>query len=259
MAATSSSVTRRAGRPESPAPPAARPAAARSGVSVAAARSRARRRLVTVVASPTHSRHDASASTQARPAACRSASAASRERSWSVRAGARRAGVGGQPGVRRGLLPGAYRVAQYADACRLQLDDVAGLDPPAELQPASAADRAHGEELTRVDVLAVRRPGEDLGEGEPPAAGGAGGPYLAVDPGRARDVELIDLVHRQDARAHRGAEVLALRRTDGQRHLVELDVAGAEVVEESDAGDVGRGVGGGDVAAAASGEEADLQ
>ena len=157
-----------------------------------------------------------------------------------------------------GGLPEA--VAQDPEALDLQLDLVAGDDLAPDLDRGAAVDGARAEQPPRPQRLTLRGPGDDLVEAEDRlvrvgvADGLAVQPRLHPQPGPP--VELIDRRHHRPGAA---AEVLALERAEPPLHLAELDVAGAEVVEDREAEDVGVGGLGAQVRALAADDHAELQ
>src|SRR5215469_8542929 len=157
------------------------------------------------------------------------------------------------------LTAGTDPVLESPDAIGLDLHQVAWLDPAPELVAASAVVGAYAEDLTRIDRLVTRGPGDDLREGELPAVRRALGPDLVVDPGAHVDAELVaDLVEGDRAGAERVGEVLALAGPHPHGHLFELGVAGAEVVEYRDRADRVPRLGERQVLAAGADDDRDL-
>src|SRR5882672_9718328 len=139
------------------------------------------------------------------------------------------------PSARRG----ADRVAQHADALDLELDDVARGQLPAEVESAATSRRARAVDVARVDVLGGRDVGDHVAPA-PPRLGGPGPPpLLPVHATHHLEVRLgPDLVRGDAAGAEGIAEVLALGRTEPRRHLLGLDVARREVVEDGETEDM---------------------
>ncbi len=150
-------------------------------------------------------------------------------------------------------------VAENSYPGSFEFDHIARPDPPIQFEPATAGNRAHSQELAWTDRLAIRRPCQHLGKGVAAPAGISPSPHLAVDSRSAADCELIDFVDGQQAWTHDRAETFPLRWPDVQAHLIELDVAGADVVEDRDTRDMVRRVLNRDVSARLTDVEADLQ
>ncbi len=132
----------------------------------------------------------------------------------------------------------------------------------AEFQAAAATHRAGGEELTGVQGLFDGRVGDDVGETVQHVGAGSAATLLAVDAdGHGQGAGVRHLVGGDQPGTHdvAGVEVLALGWPQHGGHFAVLLVAGADVVEDAVAEDVGLGVLRGDVLSRAPQEHAEFQ
>src|SRR5919198_6692054 len=118
--------------------------------------------------------------------------------------------VGGRQASASGVLP-LDAVLQDTDLLDLELDRIAMLEKPSELEAAAIADRAGADEFAGHQRLVLADVGDDLLEGEQHALAHAFRAGLAVDARfHLQIVGIADLVWCHDPRTHHVAAVKTL-------------------------------------------------
>src|SRR5205085_1109248 len=143
------------------------------------------------------------------------------------------------PPPRRESRTRADAVSEHADPFDLELDDVAGLEPPAvaELEDAARADGSGAEDVAREEARVPRGVGDDRVPRVVHVAELATRALLAVHARDHRGARAVELVAREDERAEARREVLPFGRAEADPHLGALEVARRPVVHHGEAGD----------------------
>jgi hypothetical protein len=143
---------------------------------------------------------------------------------------------------RMALRPRDHRIAEHADLLDLRLDHVAGLEVPGRGVLTEARDAGDGAERQHVAGAEAERRvvRQHLRDGRRHVVHVRHLARLAVDAQlHVQVVRVADLVRRDDPRAERAERVDRLaEREDAAPHLLALDVARRDVVEDEIPGDV---------------------
>jgi hypothetical protein len=131
-------------------------------------------------------------------------------------------------------------VSQHPEPLDFELDDIAGLEPPAVavLEDAAGADRPRAQGIARQELRVAGRVGDDRLPRVVHIPELAAGSLLAVDASDHRPGGAVELVRGDDNRPQARREVLALRRTEPDLHLRPLEVPRRPVVHDGEAADL---------------------